>query len=78
MGEIAEKIVRAVAVVGSRYINWSEVLDWLAVILYVLFWIAVGVGAIIVVYKLISYPLKQMKRRNDLLEQMLTEMREKK
>ncbi|WP_312213530.1 hypothetical protein [Pseudescherichia sp.] len=77
MAELFEAVFRGLFVVGGRYIDWSAVLEWVAVVLYFLFWIGGALLAAFVVYKLVSYPLKQMKRRNDLLEQMLREMKTK-
>lgn len=77
MAELFEAVFRGLFVVAGRYIDWSAVLEWVAVVLYFLFWIGGALLAAFVVYKLVSYPLKQMKRRNDLLEQMLREMKTK-
>lgn len=75
MGEILEPIFKGFVVAFSQYINWNAVLEWTCVFLLGLFYVGAGVLSIYIAYKIISYPMKQMKRRNDLLEQMLKEMR---
>lgn len=77
MGEILEPILKGMVIVGSRYINWSAVWEWVLMIGIIIFYVGGALLAAYLVYKVVSYPLKQMKRRNDLLEQMLREMKDK-
>ncbi|MFV4743011.1 hypothetical protein HVY71_12570 [Citrobacter freundii] len=72
-----EALFRGLGVVLGRYVNWGVVGHWLLWIVGIIAGLAVALIILSVAFKIVSYPFIQMKRKNDLLEEMIREMRNK-
>lgn len=72
-----EALFRGLSVILGQYVNWGIVGHWLLWIVGVIAGLAIALIILSAVFKIVSYPFIQMKRKNDLLEEMIREMRNK-
>lgn len=72
-----EALFRGLSVILGQYVNWGVVGHWLLWILGVIAGLAIALIILSAVFKIVSYPFIQMKRKNDLLEEMIREMKNK-
>ncbi|MDM2876346.1 hypothetical protein [Citrobacter sp. Cpo040] len=72
-----EALFRGLSVILGQYVNWGVVGHWLLWIVGVIAGLAIALIILSAVFKIVSYPFIQMKRKNDLLEEMIREMKNK-